>query len=371
MKNKSGFTLIELLVVIVIIGILATIITAAVAGAIRSAKQARIGMEMSTIATALEMYKTEFGEYPPDFYDAIALVRHVKKRWPRFELPAGTDVEQARAIRQAMSNVYRSYSPASKTRWTGNANINFNFMTTPNTSIVALGLWLGGFPDDKTSKFVGFSADPEAPFGRKKSDGSVNIVSNINDAGTDAGWYDVDLGTPDKKTFIELEVGKNIVFVGERDGCFPCLAKKESENLYVPYVYFRGKSGGGSESYVYTQGGTKGVKCYAFTELRNSNVPATANWGDYGVVIAYAKDGNPFATPSVESTWVNAETYQLISPGLDTNFGIRRPQATDQPYHDGFYRSFNAGANKNTFGTHDLDNITNFSDFKPIKTIMK
>jgi prepilin-type N-terminal cleavage/methylation domain-containing protein len=49
----SGFTLTELLVVITIIAILTSLITVAAVNALRTAKQARITMEMQLISNAL------------------------------------------------------------------------------------------------------------------------------------------------------------------------------------------------------------------------------------------------------------------------------------------------------------------------------
>lgn len=64
---KIGFTLVELLVVITIITILAALLIPAVYFAIQKAKEGRIAIELANIEKALERYKIEYGEYPPDF----------------------------------------------------------------------------------------------------------------------------------------------------------------------------------------------------------------------------------------------------------------------------------------------------------------
>ncbi|MEM7313150.1 MAG: type II secretion system protein [Planctomycetota bacterium] len=66
-QKRRGFTLVELLVVIAIIGILAALLIPAVFFAVTSARRAQISVEMANIQKALESYKTQAGEYPPDF----------------------------------------------------------------------------------------------------------------------------------------------------------------------------------------------------------------------------------------------------------------------------------------------------------------
>lgn len=64
--TRVAFTLVELLVVITIIGILAALITAAGAGALKRAQQARIKTEVDQLAMALQTYKDTAGSYPPN-----------------------------------------------------------------------------------------------------------------------------------------------------------------------------------------------------------------------------------------------------------------------------------------------------------------
>lgn len=63
-KSRNGFTLIELLVVIAIIILLVSIALPNYLEAMTRAKVAQAKGEMKTLATALEMYKTDFGAYP-------------------------------------------------------------------------------------------------------------------------------------------------------------------------------------------------------------------------------------------------------------------------------------------------------------------
>jgi prepilin-type N-terminal cleavage/methylation domain-containing protein len=64
---KKGFTVLELLIVIAIIGILASVIIPSVNSARGKATKSRATGEMKSMATALELYKSDHsGDYPPD-----------------------------------------------------------------------------------------------------------------------------------------------------------------------------------------------------------------------------------------------------------------------------------------------------------------
>jgi prepilin-type N-terminal cleavage/methylation domain-containing protein len=341
MNPKRAFTVVELLVVIVIIGILATLITAAVAGAQRSARRARIAMEMSQITTALEHYKNEFGEYPPDLFDDEALVRHVKKRFPRFNVKGIDTSNQASNIRKAIDNVYQNKT-VYPDGWHGKGtSVGIN-LKTEASAITSLSLWLGGFVQ-KNGKMAGFDADPEAPFG-KRQDGSVND-------GEASGYTDVSIGTPDKKTFLELEIGKNITFPVTvlRPSAFPCLASKLHSDTFVPILYFRGRSGGGTDAYSGVHSGTAKLDSYNFAVLQDN----------FGTASAYAKAGTAVSN---DNEWVEAEKYQLIHPGLDGKFGPI--SGSSEVNDDSYFRSLE------DLSQADLDNITNFSDFKEIQSML-
>jgi prepilin-type N-terminal cleavage/methylation domain-containing protein len=65
-RKTLAFTLIELLVVISIIGVLAALIIPLSGVAVTKMRIARVKTEMNALVTAIENYKLEVGEYPPD-----------------------------------------------------------------------------------------------------------------------------------------------------------------------------------------------------------------------------------------------------------------------------------------------------------------
>ncbi len=63
-RNRKGFTLIELMIVIAIIIILAAIAIPNYLKMTERAKKSRVASDFETLATALEAYRTDWGQYP-------------------------------------------------------------------------------------------------------------------------------------------------------------------------------------------------------------------------------------------------------------------------------------------------------------------
>jgi prepilin-type N-terminal cleavage/methylation domain-containing protein len=68
-SQRPAFTLVELLVVIVIIAVLAGMLLPAINMVRRNAQNAAIAIELSNLEKAVEVYRNDKGDYPPDFSD--------------------------------------------------------------------------------------------------------------------------------------------------------------------------------------------------------------------------------------------------------------------------------------------------------------
>ena len=124
---------------------------------------------------ALNQYKQQFGEYPPDFAGLdssdttiktnaqTSVLRHVARAYPRFVIPGllATDTTVPLKFKRLRDYIYDSskYTIVINTVST-DYHVDLDKMNASN----ALGFWLGGMPDAK-GVYCGFSKDPADPFG--------------------------------------------------------------------------------------------------------------------------------------------------------------------------------------------------------------
>jgi prepilin-type N-terminal cleavage/methylation domain-containing protein len=147
-QPRSAFTLVELLVVITIIGILAALITAAGAGALKKARQTKIKAEVDQMDMSLQNFKNTYQAFPPNCQvDDVVQTGNE---------PAGEPISEAQVLsdlnRQMKQVAARSREPDYLIRaLAGLANND-----TANTTNLAGGMsagealvfWLGGFSSD-------------------------------------------------------------------------------------------------------------------------------------------------------------------------------------------------------------------------------
>ncbi len=317
-EKSGGFTLVEMLVVVTIIGILASLITAAAVAARRRAKIAAIVTDISQLDMALKAYKARFGEYPPDFATTgpgtssaimqATVLRHLAKVFPRYTpgvLGGGSgwtgfvnDVKNGWGIDPSK---FSGFGPAAAiTFWLGGKPI-----------------WVSGTPSSNTWKpvtgFLGFSANPLSPFGSETNriapfyDFDVTSICYYTSSGTSGLWY----------------------WAPGASGASPV-----NSSLYRPYLYMRAENG----TYPQQWAGSGSV-CFPFVDRR--------------------VDTGTTSTSYLNRVFVNPQSFQLLSFGFDRDCCYTT---------DGDYPHFPNGDN---YGNKDLagkpaaysfDDITNFSN---------
>lgn len=144
LKHRNAFTLVELLVVITIIAILAGLITGAAINALRTAKQARITIEIQQLSSAIEHFNNEYGAYPPN------LIANSIKGGPA---PIGPEAINAKndALRMFKKMFPRHREPEGVIKALAASGGTGNPSSLPDgmTAQAALFFWLGGFSKDQ------------------------------------------------------------------------------------------------------------------------------------------------------------------------------------------------------------------------------
>ncbi len=312
--RNRGFTLVEILVVIAIIGLLVGLLLPAVNAARRSAKRARIKMEMASLVEALERVRTELGggEYPPDGTNAIDIQRFCRKAWPRVNWGNGGGGALAYPVCSADT---------------------------------ALAFWLGGVQDGATNLFVGFSANPQNPFDNNPSRvGPFFEFDRSNFKSTapaNSPNARLKQGTDLTSKYAALKGGGNPNLVCFLYQYFPQndLVLTDSPS---PYLYFKAVAGlYGAPS------GANGTYAY-WNQLSDSSK------------ITAFKDSD---THTNVYAWKNPTSFQLLSPGLDGKYAAPTkgagPTGNDPADSAGLYAPlYPAGSNYEKATQDDMGNFT-------------
>jgi general secretion pathway protein G len=321
-RARQGFTLVEMLVVIVIIGILAGLITAAAFRARIAAKQAVIKLEVEQLAMAIEHYKSEVGEYPPDcvflqtsgqtLTDARNdVLRHLRKLFPRY-VPIGNNATDS-DWKRFCDDVKNSYASIDPDKF------------EPGSALL---FFLGGLPEKNTGEWIpaGFHVNPTNPF---------------------------QIGGPRTKPYFEFARDRIKVTEPKPDNASVtrCLHYYPA-GIAAPYVYFkaRGKEYGTTDSKTapkvvypsYYEHKATNV-CVPYLEPP-TNEPDETKWRP--------------DLPANQRLWRSLGKFQIISAGLDgefgTGWGFRYTKAGRELDAD--------GKNPTNLNAGNLDNLTNFAE---------
>ena len=345
-NRGAGFTLVEILVVIVIIGLLAGISSTVLVSARNSARSSVVSTQMAQLSMALDEYKNQFGEYPPDFSDKEAVMRHVKKRWPRYNVASYDEFMAHVRCGCRLSSSYDGAVPgpgALSDAETLFNNLNGEHVWEIGNPASALVFWLGGLPD-VDGKPSGFYANPKAPLGVGLNRGGVVApLANPLQARRVEPLFDFEL-----KNIAGYGVGAHdnatgpVYYEAEADeledasvGAFRYAPAFQQGDL--PIVYFRP-----------SLASPYGAKSFWFADAEPSSGAAVSQ------AVAYARslDENRIA-------WYEEKRFQLIHPGVDGLFG---PDADLQGGDVRPVGDVPTTKPQNAVFSADDDNVVNFSE---------
>ena len=372
--RRTGLTLIELLVVIIIIGILMGILIPAVGGALRAGKRAQVVAEINNMSTALADFKNQFGDYPPS---RLYCAEDGDYTPPKTAFSGMTLAESQRLAQRSLT-YFRKFWPRFQLSTTGalytatTGFADFNGDATLNSHYVLQGpeclvFFLGGVPKKVNGQFsmTGFGKNPTNPFLVRTVTGSDNRVLPL---------YEFASGRLD-----DSEIDP--VF-GAVNG-FPCYldtlgGRADALGMDVidkrPFVYFAsyGDSGYDPNDYnaAYEFDSSSTLIGRQFSVSFQSGLLSSVGPNPYTASgpVVYASGSTTMYT---SATFQNANTFQILSSGIDRQWGV------GGQYTGGTSPGapFNAGTSgpfydKTTFVTpgdtgnpriRESDNITNFS----------
>ena len=303
-QRRTGFTLVELMVAVVIVAMLAGLTVIGTRVAMKKTKETTVKLQLEQLSMALEKYKNDFGEYPPDFagHDDDKwepVMRHVKKRWPRctYEISqAGYEAFCTDAYNQSGWNV-GNFNPAS-----------------------ALIFWLGGLPANPNpstaseAKPSGFYISPSDPLG----------VSGTT-AQREEPRYTFAEGTIRDLDDILANNTKNDIGIDD-----PAYVPGKTDNK--PIAYFNADV---REDPAFNYD----IQCLVDNDL----YPKSFNFGgSLGVAMPYARN---------LGVWFEPERFQLIHPGQDGVFSDTKNEDTIRNVAD-----------LSTLTEGDSDNIVSFAE---------
>jgi prepilin-type N-terminal cleavage/methylation domain-containing protein len=348
--SAKGFTLVEMLVVIVIIGILAGM-TAAVLGPARAAaRRAVVTAELKQLDMALENYKSEYGEYPPSFVDINivaerggdpivqqdardAVARHLRKAFPRYipgrQRSGWTDPNpdtrpDVTPFDKFANDVYYSYG-----RTIDPAQSDSSQPLKSFDAASSLVFWLGGLPETVPAAGgswipAGFNSDPQMPFkpGGPRTEPLFKFV-------------------PDRLVVQETH------YISSTKTTFRYL-HYYPDKIEAPYVYFKSHRRRG----VWQYGAIDSTGAFSPYWYHHALEPASQNF-----CVPYRDRQDP-------PFWREAEKYQIITAGLDGQFGTTPPIDT-RPGGGALYRLTKVPICRSAAGDvpwseFEYDNLTNF-----------
>lgn len=355
---RHGFTLVELLTVLVILATLFSLMTGAIWRARLKGKDAAIKTELTHLEMALEQYKNEYGEYPPDFFgvnnpdDDIrqyargAVLRHLRRAFPQYRIQGATIDERfeyfAKDVQQNCGLNPRTFDPAA-----------------------AAIFWLGGLPESipnlptgadpplliKPWQPVGFHEDPRHPFrtGLPRTQrlydfpvDRLDVVPLHGDDDTIANqlrYYPEGVVGGDNAPYVYFRAYRGIAGRYEYGQVLDAQDPVGEPDRYVPPYYD------------HLGAGTNIAIPYTETQPTDPDNP-----------LAHTIDERlaPVLKPADEylRRWRNPEKFQILCAGLDGQYGD--DDAVDSNGDPAVFRYTRSG-----FGFSkndgDLDNLTNFA----------
>lgn len=340
-RQLRGFTLIELLVVIVILAILVGLLVPVLSGAVRRSHEAQVRADIENLASALAQFQSDYGDLPPSrillsengYYPAstdttpLASVNRwlVQQATPTNPTPTagalnpgyfgGTDLTLGQLSERSQRYLQKffprsSYNTPGFYDFNGNGVLDASGASAGGAMYIylqgheCLAFFLGGIPDQtsESTSMSGFHRNPSTPF--------LSTAQILNGGS---------VATSERKP-THFEFASDRLYDDDGDG-MPGYADtlsggNESDARF--YAYFSSYGNGQYDPNDVNLpeeigGGVTGGYSVPYLGLLDGTISVAPN--------PYTS-GPPISTPAARPpAWINANTYQIISPGRDRYYG--------------------------------------------------
>ncbi len=330
-RRRNGFTLVELLIVLAIIGVLAGILVPTAYSAFKRAKTTSLKMEVDMISSAVEQFRTKYGEYPPD-----------GSSWPAVE----------RVLRLAFPRILDSEIMAVKLASSSSINRG-----------EALVFFLGGFSSNPEMPITGEGG----PLIKRLNQGQVYFIYNTSRSNAIFDFEATrltlaqDSVTGDNWSTDEELWG--ILFEGMQEPVKDVLPCYRPKGITTPIVYFAAKT------YAFQVGNNN----FFYNKFYGTNIRGVAR--PYKSTETRTVASNTPALFDKSRKYVNEKTFQIITAGLDDNFGgiiansngyeiLFSYNTGDAFYNPAAFGNVNIAPRYNASNEQNaqLDNVTNFTE---------
>lgn len=352
--GPRGFTLVELLVVLLILAILVALLIPAIASAIRTARGAAVQAEINSLATAIKEFQNKYG----DTFPSRILIREdgLFNTGITAQVPSGAtaDITQGQLALRTLT-AFRKFWPRAAFSTTGPVwgpgstqgsaqwyDFNGDGVFMGNATLgVPPGPWvlqgheclvffLGGIPlrtvdasGNITLSMTGFSKNPTNPFMSSVPTAGTNFSSNRNQPfyEFDSNRLQVTLAGPAgivPGPYVNAAAVPSLI-----PGYLDSIASQSTgPNAQNFYAYFSNNNGSGYDPNDFNIDDNRATPF----EVLDSVHPLPQQFGTTAAFLA-SPSPNPYTTSASVGansgpTFINQQTFQIISPGVDGVYGI-------------------------------------------------